>query len=172
MKRQFFWMEGLSALLGEYEENREKYASLDDFFPEIATFFKSYASKVDQDVKSFVQDRQEQLEKLKANSPLIVSMVPLNGAQDVDPNLPAVVVTFDRPMKNDQWAVIRLSDKFPEKGGEVFYDETKKVFTIPVKLKPDTEYELGLNAEGFYGFASEAGDPLYPVVIRFKTRKQ
>ncbi len=169
-RRQFFWIGGLSDLLGEYEESREMYASLDDFFPRIATFFQNYTSKVDEDLKASEQDRQERLEKLKANSPLIVSIVPPNGAQDVDPNLQAIVITFDRTMKDGQWAVMRLSDKFPEKGGEVFYDETKKVFTIPVKLKPDTEYELGLNADGFYGFASAAGDPLYPVVIRFKTR--
>jgi hypothetical protein len=171
IKRQFFWMEGLSGLLGEYEEKRETYASLDDFFPEITSFFKSCASKVDQDMKAFEQDRQVQMEKLKANSPRIVSLLPPNGARDVDPNFRAIVVTFDRPMKDGQWAVMRFNDKFPEKGGEVFYDETKKVFTIPVKLKPDTEYELGLNADGVYGFASEAGDPLYPVVIRFKTKR-
>lgn len=170
IKRQFFWMKGLSDLLREYEGKREMYASLDDFFPEIAGFFRDYAAEIDEDLKNFEKERQERLEKLKANSPLIVSMVPSNGAQDVDPSLQTIVVTFDRPMKDDQWAVMRLSDKFPEKGGEVFYDETKKVFTIPVKLKPDTEYELGLNADGVYAFASENGDPLYPVVIRFKTR--
>ncbi len=170
IKRQFFWIEGLSDLLGEYEEKRETYASLDDFFPKISAFFQNYTSEVDEDLKASEQDRLERLEKIKANSPRIVSMVPPNGAQDVDPDLQAIIITFDRPMKDGQWAVMRLSDKFPEKGGEVFYDGTKKVFTIPVKLKPDTEYELGLNADGFYGFASEAGDPLYPVVIRFKTK--
>ncbi len=170
IKRQFFWMDGLSGLLGEYEENREKYPSLDAFFSEIAGFFKSYAGKIDEDLEDYEEERQEKMEKLKTNSPRIVSLLPPNGAQDVDPDLQAIVVTFDRPMKDGQWAVMRLSDKFPEKGGEVFYDETKKVFTIPVKLKPDTEYELGLNAEGVYAFASEDGDPLYPVVIRFKTK--
>lgn len=170
IKRQFFWIGGLSGLLGEYEENRETYATLDDFFPEITAFFQSFADRIDQDMIAFEQERRKRLEKLKADSPRIVSMVPSNGAQDVNPNLQAIVIKFDRAMKDNQWAVMRLSDKFPEKGGEVFFDETKKIFTIPVKLEPDTEYELGLNAEGFYGFASEDGDPLYPVVIRFKTR--
>jgi hypothetical protein len=40
-----------------------------------------------------------------------------------------------------------------------------------VELKPNTDYELGLNADGYLAFASEDGDPLYPEVIRFKTRK-
>ena len=59
-------------------------------------------------------------------------------------------------MKDGQWAVMRLSDK------------TRTVLTIPVELKPDTDYELGLNADGYLAFASEDGDPLYPELIRFK----
>jgi len=39
------------------------------------------------------------------------------------------------------------------------------------KLKPNTEYEFGLNADGYYAFVSDKGDILYPVVIRFKTGK-
>ncbi len=168
-KRQFFWMADLSNLLGEYEKDRSLYPTLDDFFPRIAGFFRDYAPRVANDVKAFEDARQARLEKIKAASPRIVKMIPANGAQDVDPKLEAIVVTFDRPMKDKQWAVMRLSDNFPEMAGALSYDKDRKVFTIPVKLKPDTEYELGLNADGFLVFRSEAGDILYPVVIRFKT---
>lgn len=170
--RQFFWIGELSELLGEYEQSRTVYASLDDFFPKISEFFNTYVDRMDEGREAFAKGRQERLEKLKASSPKIVSMVPPNGALDVDPNLKSIIVTFDRPMKDKHWAVMQLSDKFPDMNGEVFYDETRTIFTIPVKLKSDTEYEFGLNADGYYAFASEKGDILYPVMIRFKTRKK
>lgn len=171
-KLGFFWIGRLSNLLGEYEQNRITYPSLEDFFPKITEFFNSYADRIDEDVKASEKERRDRLEKLKEKSPKIVSIVPINGSQDVDPSLKAIVITFDRPMKGNQWSVMRLSDKFPASDGDVFYDKTRTVFTFPVKLKANTEYELGLNAEGFYGFASEHGDPLYPVVIRFKTKEK
>jgi hypothetical protein len=169
-KRQFFWMAELSNLLGEYEKDRPAYPTLDDFFPRIAEFFRDYVPRAADDVKAFEDARQARLEKIKASSPRIVNMVPASGARDVDPELKAIIVTFDRPMKDKQWAVIQLSDKFPEMAGDASYNQDRKVFAIPVKLRPDTEYELGLNADGFLVFSSEAGDVLYPVVIRFKTR--
>lgn len=42
----FFWMRGLSSLLGEYEAHRGKYPDLDSFFPEIVNFFDSYAASI------------------------------------------------------------------------------------------------------------------------------
>jgi hypothetical protein len=42
----FFWMRGLSSLLGEYEVHRGKYPNLDSFFPEIVKFFDNYAASI------------------------------------------------------------------------------------------------------------------------------
>ena len=170
-QKQFFWIGELSDLLGEYEQDRSTYPSLDIFFPRVTAFFNSYVDRIDQDVQDKAKERQDKLETLKAKSPKILGMVPPAGSQNVDPNLEAIVITFDRPMKDKQWSVMRLSDKFPKMKGTVYYDKTRTIFTIPVELNPDTEYEFGLNAEGYLAFASEAGDPLYPVLIRFKTRK-
>ncbi len=171
-KQKFFWMDGLVDLLKEHEQNRESYPRLDDFFPRITAFFKDYVRRIDDDVKAYEEERLKKMEELKAKSPKIISMIPANGSQDVDPDLKAIVITFDRPMKKTSYAVMRFSDKFPEQDGEVSFDESGKVFTIPVKLEPEREYELGLNADNFYGFMSEKKEILYPVVIRFKTRKK
>ncbi len=165
-------MDGLVDLLKEHEQNRESYPRLDDFFPRITAFFKDYVRRIDDDVKAYEEERLKKMEELKAKSPKIISMIPANGSQDVDPDLKAIVITFDRPMKKTSYAVMRFSDKFPEQDGEVSFDESGKVFTIPVKLEPEREYELGLNADNFYGFMSEKKEILYPVVIRFKTRKK
>jgi hypothetical protein len=170
-ERQFFWVGELSALLGEYEQNRSKYPSLDDFFPSIVAFFEEYASKIDRDVQGHARENQERLEKIKSKSPKIIAMVPPAGSQNVDPELKAIVITFDRPMKDKQWAVMRLGGEFPKIDGQIAYDKTLTVLKIPVKLDPDTTYEFGLNADGYFGFVSRDGDPLYPMEIRFKTGK-
>lgn len=43
---RFFWIRGLSDLLGEYEADREDYPNLDSFFPEIVKFFDKYAASI------------------------------------------------------------------------------------------------------------------------------
>ena len=92
-------------------------------------------------------------------------MVPANGAEDVDPNLKAIVVTFDRPMRDKSWAVVTLgsAERVPKSAGPVGYDAARKVFTMPVELEPGKEYVFGLNAERYLGFRSEEGIPLAPV---------
>jgi len=40
--RGFQWTKELSELLGRYEEQRDKYRTLDDFMPEIVKFFQNY----------------------------------------------------------------------------------------------------------------------------------
>jgi hypothetical protein len=111
------------------------------------------------------------MEALKEKSPKIVSMIPANGAQDVDPGVKAIVVTFDRPMKAGDMAVMRFDqDKFPKMPGKAAYNATRTVLTIPVALEPGKEYLLGLNAEGFLAMQDDQGNPLVPVVIKFRTR--
>jgi hypothetical protein len=43
----FFWIRGLSDLLGEYETHRGKYPNLDSYFPEIVKFFDNYAASIE-----------------------------------------------------------------------------------------------------------------------------
>jgi hypothetical protein len=171
-QRQFFWVGQLSALLGEYEQNRSVYPTLEEFFPRIIAFFNGYVHRIDQDAQNRETERRKKLEPLKARSPKIVAMMPPSGAQDVNPNLEAIVITFDRPMKDKQWAVMRLDGIFPKINGRIFYDKTRTILTIPVELHPDTSYKFGLNAEGYYGFVSQEGNPLYPVEVTLKTGKK
>ena len=60
----------------------------------------------------------------------------------------------------------------PEITGEVSYDETRTVFTIPVQLEPDTAYTVGLNSENALAFQDEDGNPLVPTTFRFRTRRR
>ncbi len=60
--------------------------------------------------------------------------------------------------------------EFGERPTSEWYDETHTVLSIPIhNLRPDTEYEFGLNTSGYENFKSEAGIPLKPAVVTFTT---
>nr|NIM06200.1 DUF4932 domain-containing protein [Armatimonadota bacterium]NIM24127.1 DUF4932 domain-containing protein [Armatimonadota bacterium]NIM67982.1 DUF4932 domain-containing protein [Armatimonadota bacterium]NIM76486.1 DUF4932 domain-containing protein [Armatimonadota bacterium]NIN06209.1 DUF4932 domain-containing protein [Armatimonadota bacterium] len=48
-KRQFLWTGELSEMLVEYDKNRDKYPTLDAFFPKIVTFFDEYVAALPYD---------------------------------------------------------------------------------------------------------------------------
>jgi hypothetical protein len=106
-----------------------------------------------------------------AIKPQIVELTPRNGARDVDPNLTELRVTFNMPMAGGfSWTG----------GGEHFpavptdqrphWTEDHKTCVLPVELKPDWEYHLGLNSPSFRNFRSAEGVPLNPVSYSFRTR--
>jgi hypothetical protein len=159
--RHFSWIKELSDLLGEYEAHRDEYPTLDAFFPRIVAMFNDYADRF-----------AEKQKALAAERPKVVSMTPDNGAADVDPALAAIRVVFDRPMADGSWSMVGGGPHFPEVVGKPSYDETKTVWTVPVKLKPDWSYRFMLNSGRFQAFRSEAGVPLEPVTVEFKTGKQ
>ena len=159
--RGFLWMGELSSLLAEYETNRTQYPTLEAFAPRLVAFFKKYS-------KDFAE-KQKALEKKK---PKVVSVIPANGAADVDPDQAFIQVVFDRPMRNGSWSMVGGGPHPPETTGKPGYDESHKTWTVPVKLKPDWDYEFMLNSEGYDAFRSEDGVPLEPVKVTFKTRKK
>jgi hypothetical protein len=153
----FLWMQEMSDLLGEYEAHRDQYPTLEDFSPRLITFFAEMAKKQ---------------ADLAGKRPKVVSMIPANGAQDVDPGLTAIQVVFDRPMADKSWALVGGGPHCPEAGKGAHYDAKHKIWTVPVKLKPDWSYEFMLNSGDYEGFASEEGVPLEPVSVTFKTAGQ
>jgi hypothetical protein len=157
----FLWMQEMSDLLGEYEALREQYPTLEDFSPRLVAFFAETA-------KNFPKTQTD----LAGKRPKVVSMIPVNGAQDVDPGLTAIQVVFDRPMADKSWALVGGGPHCPEAGKDAHYDAQRKIWTVPVKLKPDWSYEFMLNAENYEGFRSEEGVPLEPVSVTFKTAGQ
>lgn len=171
--RSFYWVGELAEVLGEYDAQPRKYSDLAQFFPRIIAFFDDYAKNADTKLGAVKEKKEKQLQEWREKGPRIVTMTPANGAQDVDPSLKAIVVTFDRPMRDKSWAVVTLGsrEQVPKGTGPVGYDAARKVFTMPVELQPGKEYRFGLNAEQYLGFRSEEGIPLAPVVVRFKTKQ-
>jgi hypothetical protein len=157
-KNGFLWMRELSDLLGEYETQRAKYPTLESFSPRLIAFFKQYAADVG--------SKQAAIE---AKQPKVVSMIPRNGATNVDSALTEIRVTFDRPMKDGTWSLCGSGPHYPEATGKPHYNETRTVWTMPVKLKPAWDYEFGINCPSYGGFRSQEGVSLEPIAVKFKT---
>lgn len=158
--RQFRWVGDLANLLGEYEQQRDKYPTLEAFAPRIVSFFNDQADKAAQTPKS----------KSPA-APRVVSVAPADGATAVDPQLAAIRVVFDRPMKGKSWSLVGGGPEMPEVIGEPAYDAARTTWTVPVRLQPEHSYRFMLNSDRFRAFHSEDGVSLEPVTVRFQTGK-
>ena len=169
-KNHFFWISGLSELLGEYEAKRDTYPDLESFFPEMKSFFDDYAAHAEERIGVIKSRWEEAAREMAARAPRIVSIVPADGAGGVDPGLRFIRITFDRKMKDGAWGVMQRGGNMPKITGDVSYDETRTVFTIPVQLEPDTEYTVGLSSENALAFQDKEGNPLMPTTFRFTTR--
>jgi hypothetical protein len=111
--------------------------------------------------------------KPETQAPRIVSMEPPIGAQDVRPDLKELRVTFNVPMGGGfSWT--GGGPEFPTipEGQKPFWTEDHKTCVLPVELKPNSQYRLGLNSQSFKNFRSADGVPLAPVVYTFKTSAQ
>jgi RNA polymerase sigma-70 factor (ECF subfamily) len=109
--------------------------------------------------------------KNRVRIPHIVSFVPANGAADVDPSLNEIRVEFDMPM-GPGFSWTGGGPRFPEipQGKSPTWSEDGKTCILPVRLKPDWDYMLGLNSVSHKNFQSKWGVPLEPVPYRFRTR--
>jgi RNA polymerase sigma-70 factor (ECF subfamily) len=104
------------------------------------------------------------------HKPVIVGMNPPNGAADVNSNTTELRVTFNIPMSGGcSW--VGGGPNFPEipQGQKAYWLPDKTTCVLPVRLKPNWEYRLGLNSQTFTNFRSEGGVPLDPVLYTFKT---
>lgn len=109
--------------------------------------------------------------KIKTVKPKIVAVNPAHGATDVDPGLTQITITFNVPMgEGFSWTGGGPSYPKIPKGKQVYWTEDKKTCVMPVELKPNWEYSLGLNSEMHNNFQSVAGVPLDPHTFSFRTR--
>ena len=109
--------------------------------------------------------------KRKATHPQIVALTPKNGAQDVDPTLTELRVTFNVPM-GDGFSWTGGGPQYPntQPGKKPYWTDDHLTCVLPVQLQPGSDYRLGLNSPSFRGFQSATGVPLEPVSYHFKTK--
>jgi hypothetical protein len=156
-QRGFAWAGELADLLGDYEANRTRYATFADFMPRVVEFFDRYAGEYEAHV---------------AKAPKVVQLIPTNGAEDVDPDLSQLKITFDRPMQDGNWSIVGGGPHLPELIGKPSYDASHRVLTVRMRLKPDWTYEFWLNRGQFDSFRSAEGVRLESVHVQFKTRSK
>jgi RNA polymerase sigma-70 factor (ECF subfamily) len=108
--------------------------------------------------------------KRKVQTPKIVALSPLNGAKDVSPNLTELRVTFNVPMSEGcSWTGGGPQYPVIPEGKKPSWTQDGKTCVLPVALKPETSYRLGLNSQNFKGFKTAGGIPLDPVIYTFRT---
>lgn len=118
---------------------------------------------------AFCQEMKNPNQKPTAKSPQIVKMEPANGATDVDADaVKELRVTFDRDMDTSGFSWTGGGETFPETTGKPKWIN-KRTCVLPVKLKPDWNYRLGINARDFKNFKSKSGIPVTPVAYTFST---
>jgi hypothetical protein len=100
-------------------------------------------------------------------APKIIEAVPPLGATDVDPNLTELTVTFDQDMAGGfSWT--GGGPSYPETAGKPHWVD-KRTCVLPVKLKPDCSYRLGINSPSHRNFRSAKGVSVEPARWEFRT---
>ncbi len=103
--------------------------------------------------------------------PAVIKTVPENGAEDVDPNLAEIRVTFNKDMQDGTWSwTQRSDDTFPEVTGKIHYLDDHRTCVLPVKLQPGKTYYLSINSARFRNFQDTSRRPAVPYPIAFKTK--
>jgi hypothetical protein len=103
--------------------------------------------------------------------PVVVKTVPMAGAEDVDPKLTEIKVTFSKDMIDDSWSWVQLSEaSFPKIDGKPRYEKDKRTCVLPVKLEAGKTYALWINSEKFENFKDAGGRSAVPYQLVFKTK--
>ena len=104
--------------------------------------------------------------------PRVISISPANGAADVDPELKEIRITFSRQMMAESWAYCGSGPHFPGVIAKPHYNGNRTVWSVQIQLRPEWDYECGLNTDPRYeGFISEDGVALAPVRVKFRRRR-
>jgi beta-lactamase regulating signal transducer with metallopeptidase domain len=102
--------------------------------------------------------------------PVVVGSSPKAYSNDVSADLKEITVTFNQPMMDKSWSWVRWDAPYPETVGSPYYDDEKKICTLPVKLEAGQAYLVAFNVEPYIGFVNAAGEPAKPYVLVFATK--
>jgi hypothetical protein len=158
----FMWIDELFLALTKYENNRDKYSSLEEFMPEIVKLQNSLKPK---------KILREQRKSERSDTKIEVIGIE-NGSKNVDPNINKIIVRFDTPM------TINVNGMgFGKKGGFEKYgfkivkaywnEETKNEWILEIELEPNKEYSVSFPRTFF---RTESGShPKKTYYLDFKT---
>ncbi len=107
---------------------------------------------------------------LPLEAPKVVETSPKTGDQQVDPALKELRVVFDGPMNREGgYSVVGGGERFPTIVGKPRWIDDR-TFLCRIRLKPDHDYQLGINGGRFLNFRGAQGESSVPYPIRFHTR--
>jgi bla regulator protein BlaR1 len=104
-------------------------------------------------------------------APEVLEIDPPHGAENVDPSLKEIRVTFNMDMdKGFSWC--GSGEHYPTvpEGEGAYWTEDGRTCVLPVQLKSNWRYEMGINCPSFQNFRSAQGEPFEPMSYSFKTR--
>jgi hypothetical protein len=104
--------------------------------------------------------------------PVVVSTEPRPGQTDVAPSTAEIRVTFSRPMRNDSWSWVTVSDaSFPKMTANPRFLDDQRTCVLPVSLEPGKTYAMWLNQPPHENFQDQDGHKAVPYLLVFETRR-
>ncbi len=104
------------------------------------------------------------------SAPVVVRTSPQAFANDIDPSLKIITVTFDRTMMDNSWSWTGGGDTYPKMAGRPYYDQSKRTCTMPVTLEPGKVYWVGINSPSHKNFKTPSRQAASWYIILFATR--
>ena len=104
------------------------------------------------------------------SKPKVVGTYPEALSNDVDPSVDQITVKFNNEMMDQSWSWTGGGDTYPQSGGKPFYDETKTICTLPVKLEAGKVYWVGINSPSYKNFKTPDRIPVDWYIILFSTK--
>jgi hypothetical protein len=101
-------------------------------------------------------------------APRVQETTPTMEACSVDPALALIQVRFDQPMGTTSWSWCGGGEHYPEIAGTPSFKDDHTAL-LPVKLKPQTTYFVGINCPSAQRFRSTGGIPVQPTTLQFTT---
>ena len=103
----------------------------------------------------------------QTTAPRIINTWPEFGDCNVDTNLMVIQFEFDQDMSSG-YSFPDCSNMVPIVGNPVW--KTKRILEVPVRLMPNSFYQLYMNSSEFRNLASENGIPMNPDYFLFRTK--
>jgi len=156
-ERGFVWIEALVSELEKFDNQRDKYPTLESYMPNIAKAYESYAINI----QSFI-------DIYEAKKPKIVSFEELqNGQENVSSTLKQLKINFDRPLLGKGHSFNGISkESFPIIKKHI-YSSDKKSVTIYWDLEENKSYEIIFTGKSF---RTMDGIPMSDYLLRFSTK--
>jgi RNA polymerase sigma-70 factor (ECF subfamily) len=102
---------------------------------------------------------------------VVVRTTPEAGADDVDPAITEIKVTFSKDMTEGSFSWSTMSkESFPTVDGKPAYEDDKRTCVLPVKLEPGKTYAIWLNSAKFGNFKDADGRSAVPYLLVFRTK--